>query len=100
VTSYTRRSFGSTFSLPSLRPSFLSRARAEDTTVNIDNFTFEPKVTEGEGRHHRDLDKPGRHPPVVSAGKFRSKTMAPTAPTRSHSRQRAITSIFVRCIRI
>ena len=32
-------------------------ARAADTEVKIDNFTFNPPRVDGEGRRHRDLDQ-------------------------------------------
>ena len=77
MSSLTRRSFGSTVSL-AIAAALLSstRARAEDTKVNIDNFTFEPnqlsvKVGTTVTWKNRD-DIPHT---VVSAGKFRSKTL-------------------------
>ncbi len=54
----------------------LGTARAEDTTVTIDNFTFEPaQLTVKVGttvtwNNHDDIPHT-----VVSAGKFRSKTL-------------------------
>jgi amicyanin len=79
MTSLTRRGFGSTFSLAIAAALFLpsGRARAEDaTTVNIDNFTFEPKelkVKVGTTVTWKNRDDIPHT--VVAAGKFRSKTM-------------------------
>jgi len=79
MTSLTRRGFGATFSLAIAAALFLAsgRARAEDaTTVNIDNFTFEPnelKVKVGTTVTWKNRDDIPHT--VVSAGKFRSKTM-------------------------
>jgi len=78
MTSYTRRSFGSTIGLAITAVLFSStRTRAaEDIKVSIDNFTFEPKdLTVKVGTivtwtNHDDIPHT-----VVSAGKFRSKTM-------------------------
>ena len=52
------------------------RARAEETAVNIDNFTFEPKemkVKIGTTVNWKNRDDIPHT--VVSAGKFRSRTM-------------------------
>ncbi|MFZ2159624.1 MAG: cupredoxin family copper-binding protein [Bradyrhizobium sp.] len=75
MVSVTRRSLGSlaVAAAISLR---LSAARAEETAVMIDNFTFEPqqlnvKVGTTVTWKNRD-DIPHT---VVSAGKFRSKTL-------------------------
>ena len=78
MTSLTRRGFGSTFSLAIAAALCLpsGRARAEDTTVNIDNFTFEPKelkVKVGTTVTWKNRDDIPHT--VVAAGKFRSKTM-------------------------
>jgi len=78
MTSYTRRSFGSTIGLAMAAAAFLpaTRARAEGTTVNIDNFTFEPKdLTVKVGTTVTWTNRDDIPHTVVSAGKFRSKTM-------------------------
>jgi plastocyanin len=55
---------------------YLGAARAEDSIVTIDNFTFQPaEVTVKAGttvtwKNHDDIPHT-----IVSAGKFRSKTM-------------------------
>ena len=75
--SISRRSLGGlaiAASLPLLLGS--TRARAEDTKVSIDNFTFQPaELTVKVGTtvtwtNHDDIPHT-----VVSAGKFRSKTL-------------------------
>ena len=45
--------------------------------MTIDNFTFSPQRADGEGRHHGDLDQPGRYPAHrrVAAHSFRSKAL-------------------------
>src|ERR1700709_1268364 len=55
---------------------YLGTARAEDGVVTIDNFTFQPQElavkagTTVTWKNHDDIPHP-----IVSAGKFRSKTM-------------------------
>ena len=54
----------------------LGSAHAEDTTVMIDNFTFEPKqLTVKVGTTVTWKNRDDIPHTVVSAGKFRSKTM-------------------------
>ncbi|HKS17884.1 MAG TPA: cupredoxin family copper-binding protein [Bradyrhizobium sp.] len=76
--SLTRRSLGSALGL-AFAAAFLPpnrRARAEDMAVNIDNFTFEPRElavrlgTTVTWKNRDDIPHT-----VVSAGKFRSKTL-------------------------
>jgi plastocyanin len=75
--SISRRSLGA-FAIAATLPLLLgsTRARAEDTKVSIDNFTFQPaELTVKVGTtvtwtNHDDIPHT-----VVSAGKFRSKTM-------------------------
>jgi plastocyanin len=75
--SISRRSLGA-FAIAATLPLLLgsTRARAEDTKVSIDNFTFAPaQLTVKVGTtvtwtNHDDIPHT-----VVSAGKFRSKTM-------------------------
>jgi plastocyanin len=78
MTSFTRRSLGSTIGLAIAAALFLpsTRVRAEDPTVNIDNFTFEPKdLTVKVGTTVTWKNRDDIPHTVVSAGKFRSKTM-------------------------
>jgi plastocyanin len=73
----SRRSLGA-FAIAATLPLLLgsTRARAEDTKVTIDNFTFQPaELTVKVGTtitwtNHDDIPHT-----VVSAGKFRSKTL-------------------------
>jgi plastocyanin len=75
--SISRRSLGA-FAIAATLPLLLgsTRARAEDTNVTIDNFTFQPaELTVKVGttvtwKNHDDIPHT-----VVSAGKFRSKTL-------------------------
>ena len=75
--SISRRSLG-VFAIAATLPLLLgsTRARAEDTKVSIDNFTFQPaELTVKVGTtvtwtNHDDIPHT-----VVSAGKFRSKTL-------------------------
>jgi plastocyanin len=75
--SVSRRSLGA-FAIAATLPLLLgsTRARAEDTNVTIDNFTFQPaELTVKVGttvtwKNHDDIPHT-----VVSAGKFRSKTL-------------------------
>jgi plastocyanin len=75
--SISRRSLG-VFAIAATLPMLLgsTRARAEDTKVTIDNFTFAPaELTVKVGTtvtwtNHDDIPHT-----VVSAGKFRSKTL-------------------------
>ena len=75
--SISRRSLGG-FAIAATLPLLLgsTRARAEDTKVSIDNFTFAPaQLTVKVGTtvtwtNHDDIPHT-----VVSAGKFRSKTL-------------------------
>ena len=75
--SISRRSLG-IFAIAATLPLLLgsTRARAEDTKVSIDNFTFQPaELTVKVGTtvtwtNHDDIPHT-----VVSAGKFRSKTL-------------------------
>jgi len=75
--SISRRSLGA-FAIAATLPLLLgsTRARAEDTKVSIDNFTFQPaELTVKVGTtvtwtNHDDIPHT-----VVSAGKFRSKTL-------------------------
>jgi plastocyanin len=75
--SISRRSLG-VFAIAAALPLLLgsTRARAEDTKVSIDNFTFHPaELTVKVGTtvtwtNHDDIPHT-----VVSAGKFRSKTL-------------------------
>src|SRR5215216_5001782 len=81
MTSLSRRRLGSVFGSAlglAIAAAFMPvrRARAEDTEVHIDNFTFEPreirvKVGTTVTWTNRD-DIPHT---IVSAGKFRSKTL-------------------------
>ena len=78
MTLLTRRGFGSTFPLAIAAALFLpsGRARAEDTTVNIDNFVFEPaQLTVKVGQTVTWTNRDDIPHTVVCAGKFRSKTM-------------------------
>ncbi len=80
MSSITRRDFGLDLSLilaaAALIPLGSARAAAEDIKVSIDNFTFTPpelKVKVGDTvtwTNHDDIPHT-----VVSAGKFRSKTL-------------------------
>jgi plastocyanin len=78
MTSLSRRSLGLALGL-AIAAAFLlpaGRARAEDTVVNIDNFTFEPKeLTVKVGTTVIWKNRDDIPHTVVSAGKFRSKTM-------------------------
>jgi plastocyanin len=78
MTSLTRRSLGSTLGL-ALAAAFMlpaRRARAEDTEIHIDNFTFEPKeLTVKVGTTVTWTNRDDIPHTVVCAGKFRSKTM-------------------------
>jgi plastocyanin len=77
MTSLTRRSLGSTIGL-AITAALVSstRARAEEITVNIDNFTFEPKdLTVKVGTTVTWTNRDDIPHTVVSAGKFRSRTM-------------------------
>ena len=75
--SISRRSLG-VFAIAATLPLLLgsTRARAEDTKVTIDNFTFgPPELTVKVGttvtwKNHDDIPHT-----IVSAGKFRSKTL-------------------------
>jgi plastocyanin len=75
--SISRRSLG-VFAIAATLPLLLgsTRARAEDTKVSIDNFTFQPaELTVKAGStvtwtNHDDIPHT-----AVSAGKFRSKTL-------------------------
>jgi len=75
--SISRRSLGG-FAIAATLPLLLgsTRARAEDTKISIDNFTFAPaELTVKVGTtvtwtNHDDIPHT-----VVSAGKFRSKTL-------------------------
>jgi plastocyanin len=75
--SISRRSLG-VFAIAATLPLLLgsTRARAEDTKISIDNFTFQPaELTVKVGAtvtwtNHDDIPHT-----VVSAGKFRSKTL-------------------------
>src|SRR4051795_7608844 len=81
MTSLSRRSLGSAFGSAlglAIAAAFMPvrRARAEDTEVHIDNFTFEPKeirVKVGTTVTWKNRDDIPHT--VVSAGKFRSKTL-------------------------
>src|ERR1700742_1056870 len=77
MTTLTRRSFGSAIGLAvAAAPLSSTRARAEDTAVNIDNSTFEPKdITVKIGTTVTWKNRDDIPHTVVSAGKFRSKTM-------------------------
>ena len=78
MTSLTRRTFGSTIGL-AIATALLSSTRAraaEDVKVSIDNFTFEPKdLTVKVGTTVTWTNRDDIPHTVVSAGKFRSKTM-------------------------
>jgi plastocyanin len=78
MTSLSRRSLGLALGL-AIAAAFLlpaGRTRAEDTAVNIDNFTFEPKeLTVKVGTTVIWKNRDDIPHTVVSAGKFRSKTM-------------------------
>ena len=82
MTSLTRRNlcstFGSTIGL-AIAAALLSSTRAraeEEIKVNIDNFTFEPRdLTVKVGRTVTWTNRDDIPHTVVSAGKFRSKTM-------------------------
>src|SRR5258707_1003418 len=77
MTSFTRRSLGSTIGLAIAAALLAStRVRAEEIAVNIDNFTFEPKdLTVKVGTTVTWTNRDDIPHTVVSAGKFRSKTM-------------------------
>ena len=78
MTSLTRRGLGSTIGLAIAAALLLpsTRANAEETMVNIDNFTFEPKdLTVKLGTTVTWKNRDDIPHTVVSAGKFRSKTM-------------------------
>jgi plastocyanin len=76
MTSATLRSPGIRFAVAAALSLYLGGARAEETKVTIDNFTFTPaevKVKVGDTvtwSNHDDIPHT-----VVSAGKFRSKAM-------------------------
>jgi plastocyanin len=78
MTSLTRRSLGQAlgfaFTAAFILP--VRRARAEDMEVHIDNFTFAPKeLTVKVGTVVTWKNRDDIPHTVVSAGKFRSKTM-------------------------
>jgi plastocyanin len=69
-----RRDFGIAVVATLLLP--VGAARAEDTAVHIDNFTFEPKeLTVKVGTTVTWTNRDDIPHTVVCAGKFRSKTM-------------------------
>ena len=75
--SISRRSLGA-FAIAATLPLLLgsTRARAEDTKVSIDNFTFAPaQLTVKVGTTVTWKNRDDIPHTVVSAGKFRSKTM-------------------------
>jgi plastocyanin len=78
MTSHTRRNLGSTIGL-AIAAALLSSTRVhaeEEVKVNIDNFTFEPKdLTVKVGTTVTWTNRDDIPHTVVSAGKFRSKTM-------------------------
>jgi plastocyanin len=71
------RSFGTRLAIAAAITSlYLGVARAEETAVMIDNFTFEPKqLTVKVGTTVTWKNRDDIPHTVVSAGKFRSKTM-------------------------
>ncbi len=74
MTSATLRSFGIAIAAAILLHA--GAARAEDTAVHIDNFTFEPaQLTVKVGTTVTWTNRDDIPHTVVSAGKFRSKTM-------------------------
>jgi plastocyanin len=77
MASITRRSLGISFAITAASLSlFLGGAHAEETTVNIDNFTFEPKaLTVKVGTTVTWKNRDDIPHTLVSAGKFRSKTL-------------------------
>jgi plastocyanin len=75
--SISRRSLGA-FAIAATLPLLLgsTRARAEDTNVTIDNFTFQPaELTVKAGTTVTWKNRDDIPHTVVSAGKFRSKTL-------------------------
>jgi plastocyanin len=78
MTSLSRRSLGQALGF-ALAAAFIlaaRRARAEEVEVHIDNFTFEPKeLTVKVGTTVTWKNRDDIPHTVVSAGKFRSKTM-------------------------
>jgi plastocyanin len=78
MTSLSRRSLGSAFGLAIAAAFMLSarRARAEESEIHIDNFTFEPKeLTVKVGTTVTWKNRDDIPHTVVSAGKFRSKPL-------------------------
>ena len=74
MSSINRRDFGIAVVATLLLP--VATARAEDTEVHIDNFTFEPaQLTVKVGATVRWMNRDDIPHTVVCAGKFRSKTM-------------------------
>ena len=78
MASLAPRGLGIRFAIAASLPLLLgsTRARAEDTKVSIDNFTFEPaQLTVKVGTTVTWKNRDDIPHTVVSAGKFRSKTM-------------------------
>jgi len=78
MTSLSRRSLGSAVGLAIAAAIVLpaARVRAEETAINIDNFTFEPKeLTVKVGSTVTWKNRDDIPHTIVSAGKFRSKTL-------------------------
>src|SRR3954454_5541821 len=78
MTSLSRRSLGSALGLAIAAAIVLpaARVRAEETAINIDNFTFEPKeLTVKVGSTVTWKNRDDIPHTIVSAGKFRSKTL-------------------------
>jgi plastocyanin len=74
MSSINRRDFGIAVVATLLLP--VATARAEDTEVHIDNFTFEPaQLTVKVGATVKWMNRDDIPHTVVCAGKFRSKTM-------------------------
>jgi plastocyanin len=74
--SATLRNFGIRCAIAAAMNLNLTGARAEDTKVMIDNFTFEPaQLTVKAGTTVTWTNRDDIPHTVVSAGKFRSKTM-------------------------
>ena len=94
-----RRDFGVAVAAAVLLP--ITTVRADDNMeIHIDNFVFQPaelkiKVGTTVTWTNRD-DIPHT---VVSAGKFRSKTLDTDESSRSPSPMRVTTNIFVLCTR-
>src|SRR5258705_14024614 len=78
MTTLSRRSLGSAFGL-AIAAAFMlptRRARAEETEIHIDNFTFEPKeLTVKVGTTVTWTNRDDIPHTVVCPGKFRSKLM-------------------------